>query len=239
MIEYIVIAFVAGALTVLAPCILPLLPIVVGGSLTENKRWYKPLVVTGSLAVSVILFTLLLKLSTAWLGVPPQMWQVLSGLVIILLGISLTWPKVWEPLGAKLNLKSGALLGRAGKQKGVWGDILTGAALGPVFSSCSPTYAFIVAGVLPVSFGVGFVYLLAYALGLAGVLLFVALIGQQLIAKLQWASNPNGWFKRGIGVVFIIIGVFIATGLDHALQTFLVSQGWYDVLAKFEQTLMQ
>lgn len=240
MIELTIIAFVAGVMTVLAPCILPLLPIIIGGSVRPGENlWYRPFVITGSLAISVILFTLLLKFSTSLLGIPPQVWQVVSGVIIIVLGLAIVWPAIWEKIGLKLNLTSNKLLGSAGKKKGVVGDILTGAALGPVFSSCSPTFAFIVATVLPATFGIGFIYLVAYALGLAGIMLLIALLGQKIIARLQWASDPKGWFKRFIGVVFIVVGVFIATGLDHKIQAYFVEQGWYDPFSRFEQNLLQ
>lgn len=234
-----VISFVAGALTVLAPCILPLLPIIVGGSIaTGQSRPNRPYIITASLAVSVILFTLLLKFSTSLIGVPTIVWQVASGLVITLLGASLLWPRLWESVSARLNVASSKLLRKAGKQNGILGDVLTGAALGPVFTSCSPTYAFIVAGVLPVSFSEGIVYLLAYAVGLAAVLLAVALLGQKAVARLGWATNPNGWFKRTIGVLFILVGLSVATGFDHQIQAYLVQQGWYDLPAQFENSLL-
>lgn len=240
MIELTIIAFVAGVMTVLAPCILPLLPIIVGGSLKSGSAaWHKPFIVTGSLAVSIVLFTLLLKFSTGLLGVPVQVWQIASGVLIIALGIITVWPQVWEKIGLRLNLASNKLLSKAGRDNGVVGDILTGAALGPVFSSCSPTFAFIVAAVLPVTFGVGLVYLVAYAVGLAAVLLLVALAGQKVIGRLAWASDPNGWFKRVIGALFIVVGVFIATGLDHKIQTYFVEQGWYDPFSQLEQRLLK
>ncbi|HEU5187693.1 MAG TPA: cytochrome c biogenesis protein CcdA [Candidatus Saccharimonadales bacterium] len=240
MLQLLLLSFLAGTMTVLAPCILPLLPIIIGGSINNGpSRWYKPFVITASLGVSIILFTLLLKFSTALLGVPQQVWQIASGAIILLLGITMTWPKAWEPIGAKLNLRSSKLLGRAGRQKGVLGDVLTGAALGPVFASCSPTFAFIVAAVLPIHFGLGLTYLAAYAAGLVAIFLFIALIGQKLVAKLAWASNPSGWFKRVVGILFIIVGLFVATGFDRHTQAFLVEKGWYDPFAGFEQSLLQ
>lgn len=236
--ELLIFSFVAGALTVLAPCILSLLPIIVGGSISESHSWRKPFVVTASLAFSIIIFTLILKFSTALLGIPPMVWEVVSGIIIILLGLSLLFPTIWEHAAAKLNISSGKLLGSAHQKSGISGEIITGAALGPVFSSCSPTYAFILASVLPASFGLGLTYLIAYTLGLSLVLLLIALLGQQLIKKLQWASNPHGWFKRTIGILFIIVGILIATGLDKAIQTTLVERGWYDPLSQFEQSLL-
>lgn len=240
MIEILVLAFFAGMLTVLAPCILSLLPVIVGGSLVATERkFYKPLVITASLGFSVIIFTLLLKFSTGLLGVPPQVWQIVSGLIIIALGSTMIWPKLWEPIGLKLNLASNKLLGKAGRQNNLIGDILTGLALGPVFASCSPTYAFIVATVLPTSFAIGLTYLTSYAVGLSLVLLLIAIIGQKIIGKLNWASNPNGWFKKAIGILFVIVGLFIATGLDHQIQGFLVSQGLYDPFSNIEQKFLR
>ncbi|MGH7196336.1 MAG: cytochrome c biogenesis CcdA family protein [Candidatus Saccharimonadales bacterium] len=237
--ELLIFSFLAGALTVLAPCILPLLPIVVGGAaVSEERNWRKPFVITGSLAVSVVAFTLLLKASTALLGIPAYVWQIVSGVIIVLLGLAFLIPGIWERIGARLNLTSSKLLGQAGRKKGLGGEILTGAALGPVFSSCSPTYAFVVASILPASFAVGLGYLAAYAIGLSLVLLLIAILGQQLVTKLQWAANPKGWFRRALGIIFIAVGIFVATGLDKQVQAYLVEQGIYDPISQFEQSLL-
>lgn len=233
-----IISFIAGALTVLAPCILPLLPIVVGGAVGGQQHPYRAYIITASLAVSILIFTLLLKFSTALLGIPASTWGIISGIVIVMLGASMVWPAIWERVAAKLNITSGKLLGKAGRQKGVLGDIATGMALGPVFNSCSPTYALIVAGVLPASFGEGLLYLFAYIAGLVSVLLVVALVGQKLIARLGWASNPKGWLKRALGVVFILVGVSVASGFDRYIQTYFVQNGWYDVPSQFENSLL-
>lgn len=238
--ELIIVSFVAGVLTVLAPCILPLLPVIIGGSINgQSKDYKKPFIIIASLAASLFLFTILLKVSTALLGVPSYVWQVLSGLIIVALGLTLVWPKLWEPIGAKLNLKSNKLLGKAGHNRGVFGDILTGAALGPVFSSCSPTYAFILAGVLPGSLAMGLTYLVAYVVGLSLILLLIALLGQQLVAKLNWAANPNGWFKRTLGIIFIMVGIFVMFSLDKQLQTYVLESGLYDWVSDFERTLFR
>jgi cytochrome c-type biogenesis protein len=237
--ETIVVAFVAGVLTVLAPCILPLLPVIVGGTLTDEQQdMRRPIIIAASLSLSVIVFTLLLKASTTFLGVPPMVWQAIAGGLVILLGLTLLFPKLWEPLGAKLNISSGRLLGRAATRKGTAGAVLTGAALGPVFNSCSPTYAFILASVLPGSLGTGLASIVAYGLGLGMMLLLIGLLGQRLIARLGWATNPSGWFKRTIGVIFIVVGLFVLFGLDRQVQTFFVEQGWYDAISGFEHSLL-
>lgn len=238
-----ILSFIAGVLTVAAPCVLPLLPVIIGGSFLEankdnsDRQWFRPLVIAISLATSVIVFTLLIKTTTALLGVPQNVWQIVSGSIVTLLGIYFLWPHIWEMISAKSGLfnRSNLVLGKAFKQRGLGGSILIGASLGPVFSSCSPTYALIVAAVLPVSFAQGFAYLTAYALGMSSVLLLIAYAGQAFVVRLRWLSNPNGWFKKLIGILFIAVGISVVFGLDKKLQTYVLDKGWYDPISNLEQ----
>jgi cytochrome c-type biogenesis protein len=237
-------ALAAGVLTVAAPCVLPLLPVVVGGAIVRDghdsrrARW-RPYVIAGSLALSVVAFTLLLKATTALLGVPPQVWQAISGGIVILLGVDLLFPRLWDRLSIMLGLqsRSGEMLDRAVARQSYTGDVLTGAALGPVFSSCSPTYALIVAAVLPVSFGEGLAYVIAYAVGLAGMLLAIALLGRSLVRRLGWAANPDGWFRRVVGGLFVLVGVAVITGFDKQVLTWVLDAGLYDPIANLEELI--
>lgn len=237
-----VLSFIAGVLTVAAPCILPLLPVIVGGSIARGgakPSWYRPVVIVSSLAASIVLFTLLLKATTTLLGVPPEVWQIIAGSIVILFGLNLLFPEAWERLASKTGIyvKSNRLLGSSYARKGIAGDALVGASLGPVFASCSPTYALIVATVLPVSFAKGLVYLLAYAIGLGSMLLLIAYAGQALTTRLGWLANPKGTFKRVIGVVFIVVGLSVMFGLDKKAQTFILDRGWYDPISRLERAL--
>lgn len=240
-----IISFFAGVLTVLAPCVLPLLPVIVGGSVLRGgqdaggRDWRSPVIICASLAVSVVVFTLLLKATTSLLGVPQTVWSAVSGLIILLLGLQLVWPQLWERLSARLNLagRSGKLLSQSKQRRGVGGDILLGAALGPAFNSCSPTYALIVATVLPASFAQGTAYLLAYALGLAGMLLLIAFAGQSVVRRLGWLADPHGRFRRVTGVIMLAVGFSVLVGLDRSAQAFILEQGWYDPIAEFEQRI--
>lgn len=225
-----VVSFLAGALTVLAPCILPLLPIIIGGSVSDHER-RSPLLITVSLALSIVLFTLVLKVSTIFIDIPQRAWAIISGTIIILFGIVSLFPDLWKQLSDKGGFlgKTNTILERSAARKNHLGDVLMGAALGPVFSSCSPTYFVILASVLPERFAVGLLYLAAYALGLSLVLLGIGYMGQRLVKRLQWAANPKGWFKRGLGILFILVGLFIMTGFDKQFQTYLVSKGIFDI----------
>lgn len=245
--ELLIVSFVAGILTIAAPCILPLLPVVVGGSMlhagSDSKRpsLLHPILIVSSLVVSVILFTLLLKATTIFLGVPAGVWNVIAGGIVALLGVHLLVPSLWERfmIGTGLQASSQRLMGGSQQKAGALKDILLGVSLGPVFNSCSPTYALIVALILPTSFGEGLVYLGAYAIGLGLTLLLVALFGQSLTRKMRWLSNPGKTFSRVIGIVFILVGIFVMTGLDKKVQTYVLENGWYDPIMKVEEAFKQ
>lgn len=226
----ILLAFLAGILTALAPCVLPIIPVVIGSSVSDKDK-KKPYIVVFSLFVSIILFTLILKGTTLLIDIPDIFWKVLSGIFIILFGLTLVFPLLWDKITEPLKLysKSQRLLAKSSQKKGYGGDILIGFALGPVFSSCSPVYLFILSTVLPTNFALGVIYIVSYALGLCLVLLLVGVFGQKLINKFEWAINPYGWFKRGLGIVLIVAGIFIITGLDRAIQQYVITTGFLDI----------
>jgi len=206
----------AGALTVLAPCVLPILPVIVGGAIaSSSKERLRPYLISAALAASIIAFTLLLKVSTWLIQLSPIVLTALSGGLLMALGCVSIFPELWEKLMVELNWQAASqrLLGRGERNTGQYiGPILVGIALGPVFASCSPTYAFILASVLPHNFITGLLYLIAYSLGLVATLLLVALAGRRYLRRFTWAIDTHSQFRRGIGVIFVLIGVVIASG---------------------------
>jgi cytochrome c biogenesis protein CcdA/thiol-disulfide isomerase/thioredoxin len=224
-------SFIAGMITVLAPCVLPLLPIIIGGSISgkvQDKK--RPLIIAASLAVSLILFTVLLKATTLFINIPPETFTIISGVILIVLGIALFFPNIYDAVIIKLNLqaKSQQLLGKAGGKGSTVGAIITGAALGPVFSSCSPVYAYILATVLPANFGLAMLYIVAYVLGLSLMLLLIGYLGQRFLKRIKFLSNPKGWFMRAIALLFIIVGLLIMTGYDKKFQTYVSEKTPFD-----------
>ncbi len=223
-------ALVAGALTTLAPCVLPLLPVIVGGSIGDAvddpaaRRWRGPAVIVASLGLSVVVFTLLLKASTALIGVPPQVWQWVSGGLLVALGLAALFPQTWDAVSVRLGLqaRSSARMSAARRRGGVTGDILTGAALGPVFTSCSPLYGYVVVTVLPADAAYGLLLLVAYAVGLCGTLLVIAVAGQSAVRRLGWAADPHGWVRRTVGAAFVVVGLLVLTGVMKELETWLI-----------------
>src|SRR6266436_2193188 len=96
---FFLISFLAGVLTILAPCVLPVLPVIIGGSVqSEGRRSARPYVIGASLAVSIILFTLVLKVSAVLTNLPAGVLNWVSGALLIGLGVVSLVPELWDQL---------------------------------------------------------------------------------------------------------------------------------------------
>ena len=235
------ISILAGVLTVLAPCILPLLPIVIGSSDADGRRVSKrALVVISSLSASVILSTLILKASTLLIAIPQTFWSIFSGVIVIFVGITMLFPLVWTkiPFVNRLSILSNRALGAGYQKKSYAGDVLIGLALGPVFTTCSPTYLFIIATALPATFITGFVYLLGFTFGLAVSLLLIAYFGQRIIKAISDRMNTAGRIKQIFGILIIVVGAAILTGFDKKIETLILDSG-YGATIQFENKLIE
>jgi len=234
-------SFIAGILTILAPCVLPLLPVTLGGAVAEAGNRRRPLVIIGALSLSVLVFTLLLKGTTALIGASPTFWNYISAVILFAFGLTLIFPITWARIVLKLpgHNKPDSWMARGYQSRSHWwGDILVGVALGPVFTTCSPTFFLILATVLPQSLSMGIIDLLAYIVGLAISLLLVAYVGQRLVGRLGWAIDPSGWFRKLLGALFILIAIAIAFGWDKQAESAILNSGFYDVTT-LEQSIHQ
>jgi cytochrome c biogenesis protein CcdA len=220
-----------------------MLPLIIGGSLGGQKQWWRPLIIITSLLLSVAVFTLLISLAFNSLGFSQQQLVPISGAILAIFGLFYIFPEIWDTLSMKLNLsgRSDKLLAKSSKQGGWLEPLLIGLSLGPVFSSCSPTYAVLISVILPVNFWIGLVYLLAYLVGLGLVMLAISIFGQMIIKKLKFASDPNGMFKKVLGGLFVFLGIAIILGLDKEFETWLVQTDFFSQLGvtDLEQSLSE
>jgi cytochrome c-type biogenesis protein len=221
-------ALLAGVFSALSPCVLPLIPMMLGTQAQGGVR--RSLRVLAGLGLSVIVFSILLKSTTLFIDIPREVWQFIGGVIIGLFGASLLWPNAWEQLVLKTGFatKAQQLMSTTSSGSGNTKDYLLGASLGPLFNVCSPTYALIVATILPVEPLHGLLLLVIYTLGLTATLYAVAVGGSQITRKLGWTLNPHGAFRRVVGALLLALGIAIILGYDKLLQTALVSSGFFD-----------
>lgn len=233
------ISYISGVLTILAPCVLPVLPVILGSSAVPPRRdraWR----IIGAFAVSIFVFTLALKASTALIDIPPEFLKGVSASILIGYGIVTLFPTWWEYLMSKLPFQQRAetQLYHAQRDDTYWSDIGVGAALGPVFTTCSPTYSLILATIFPVSLIHGIIYLVAYIAGFCSILILISYFGITLIKRLRWLANPTGMFRKVLGVTFICIGIILWMGIDKKIQTVVLDAGFFDI-TKVEERLLR
>lgn len=223
----VVIGLVAGLITAVSPCILPVLPIVLAsGASSESSR--RPFAIIAGLVVSFTTFTLVAASLLSSLGLPEDLLRDVAILLLFVLAATLLFPRfalVLERPLAFLSRRHGGELG---------GGFLLGASLGLVFVPCAgPVLATITVLAAQNRLGLDTVVLtLSYAVGAAIPMLLIALAGQRAARPLR-ASGPA--FRRAMGVVIAVGAVAIVFNLDRSLQTRL--GGYTDVLQRHtEQT---
>jgi cytochrome c biogenesis protein CcdA/thiol-disulfide isomerase/thioredoxin len=212
-------ALLAGLATVLSPCILPVLPIVLSSSIDGDRR--RPLGVVAGLIVSFSAATLAVSALVDRLGIPADALRNIGIAIVALAGISLLFPEVLR--GVELLL---AGIGRLGSRvqgeprRGFWGGLALGAGLGLVWTPCAgPILATVIAlaATNHVSTGAGAV-VVAYAIGAGIPMLGIAYGGRLAMQKLRGASKHAGAVQRGFGVIMLLVALGLATGVDRDFQ---------------------
>ncbi len=236
-------ALLAGFLTVLSPCVLPVLPIILGGSATSKSK-KDLLVIVLSLSASIFIFTFLLRTSIQFLPILSELgnrfWVVLSGLIISIFGVVTIFPKLWDTIDQKLGLnnQSHELLEKSKENHSKWQKVLLGASLGPVFTSCSPTYFVILGLVTSSNYTQGISLLLVYLLGLSIFLYVIGLVGFKATKKFRLLADPKSKVRKALGVLFLLLGIGIILGWDKVLETWLLDLGIYDNFSTIETNLL-
>ncbi len=208
MLLLLAIGFVAGIVTAISPCVLPVLPIVLAGGATGRK----PLAIVAGIVASFSVFTLF----AAWLldlaGLPKDVLRDLAIALLFLVALTLLWPPAGELLARPLQFLTRRRPGERG------GGFLLGASLGLVFVPCAgPVLAAVTVLAANEQFGLRSILLtLSYALGAAGPMLAIALAGRRAATGLRSGAAT---LRRGAGVLVALAALAIALGFDQRLQT--------------------
>ncbi len=234
----IVFAFLAGVVTIFAPCIWPILPIVLSAGASGGEK--KPLGIVSGLAVSFMLITLLLASIVKIIPFDPEVLRFFAVGIIGFLGLTLIVPA----LGARLEVMVSRLGGLGGRftnnsGTGFGSGFVVGFALGIVWSPCAgPILATIatLAATQAVSFNVVLITL-AFVIGVAVPLFILAVLGQKVLAKTRFFSRYTKRIQQIFGVVMILAALAIYTGYDRTLQTKILDAfpGYGSFLNQFEK----
>lgn len=231
-------AVAAGALSTLSPCVLPLIPIVVGSAAAEHRCG--PLALAAGLALSFTAIGLFVATIGLSLGLDAGVFRIAASLLLIAFGVLLMLPNLQEkfvtaagPLGSAVQNYFGPSRGT-----GISSQFAVGLLLGAVWSPCAgPTLG--AASVLASqSAGLGQA---AATMGLFGVgaalpLLGIGTLSRDRIVRLHGSLLATGQgMKAGLGAVLVLTGALVTLGVDKTLETWLVTYApdWLTHLTTF------
>jgi len=240
MIVLYVVAFIAGLFTILAPCIWPLLPIVLA-DVTQSKSKRRPLGITAGVAISYAFFTLAISALESTLGLNPNVLRKFAVVVLLVIGISMAVPALSRRMEASISRFSGRFGGVGRNQRSDFGGgFITGLALGIVWTPCSgPILASVavLAGTNKVSLETVIVTLF-YVAGVSIPLFGFAVGGQKLLAKSRRLSKHTGRIQIASGLIMILTAVAIYTNYDKTIEAKLLNAvpSYTNALTSIERT---
>jgi cytochrome c-type biogenesis protein len=218
-------AFAAGLLSILSPCVLPLVPIVLGAAVVAHPLGAFAL--AAGLAVSFTTLGLLLALAGFGLGIDPGMFRVIAAAIMIMLGVVLVMPS-WQ---AQLAAAGGPISSWADRRfggfasSGLAGQFAIGLLLGAVWSPCvGPTLG---AASLLASQGQDLLRvtltMVVFGVGAALPLILLGLLSRATLMRVRSSLMSAGKLGKALlGVAFIVIGVAIVSGADKRIEAALV-----------------
>jgi cytochrome c biogenesis protein CcdA/thiol-disulfide isomerase/thioredoxin len=225
-------AFLSGVITILSPCILPVLPIVLAGGGSGGKA--RPFGVIAGFVLSFSFFTLALSAIVQAIGISADAMRYAAIALITLFGVVLLVPRLRDAFDIAVSrlASKGSALGRpeggrpsSGPKAGFWGGLPVGLSLGLVWTPCvGPIMASVISLALTQKVdGGSIVVTLAYAVGTAIPMLAIMVGGRALIAKVPGLSRNAGKIQRVFGAIMILMGAALAFQWDRKVETAILS----------------
>ena len=225
-------AFLAGSLSILSPCVLPLIPVVLGTAASKGK--WGPLLLALGLIVSFVTIGLFVSLVGFSIGLDGKFFRVVSAVILIAVGLLLAVPV----LQRQFALATGPASNWAQNKLGVvehGGQFGIGLLLGAVWSPCvGPTL-----GAVSILAAQGqnlqqvALTMFSFGLGVATPLLALGLLSREILTRWRGRMlNTSSAVKTLLGVLFILTGVMIISGQDKQLEAALLdaSPEWLTTL---------
>ncbi len=231
-------AFLAGVITILSPCILPILPIILTSSIAgKNTGKSRPIGVVLGFILSFTFFTLFLSTIVQLSGISANSLRLVSVVVIAGFGATLLVPQ-FQVLTEKLFSKIVRFMPTGQNKTGFWGGILIGLSVGLLWTPCvGPILASVISLAITgtVTFD-AFLITLAYSLGTAIPMFLIIVGGQNALRRVPWLLSNLAIIQKVFGIIMILTAIAIFFNFDRKFQTFVLNTfPQYGVgLTKFE-----
>jgi cytochrome c biogenesis protein CcdA/thiol-disulfide isomerase/thioredoxin len=215
-----VLAYLGGVLTIVSPCILPVLPFVFARADRPFIKSGLPMLV--GMAVTFAAIATLAAVAGGWAVDANQYGRAIALVVLAAFGLTLIFPgladhamRPFVNLGAKLSSSIGA------QGEAILPSFLLGGATGLLWAPCAgPILGLILTGAALNGANITTSLLLfAYAAGAATSLALALAVGGRVFAAMKRSLGAGEWIRRGLGVAVLISVAAIALGLDTGFLT--------------------
>ncbi len=233
-----VFAFLAGVITILSPCVLPLLPVILATSTLEGRL--RPLGLIIGFAAFFTLITLALSLLVRQFAIPPDVHRTAAAIIFIVMGIVLAVPA----LKSRFELAASRAVGRfgnaGGPSSGFGGGLVAGAGLGLAWTPCvGPIMASVITLALnQETTASSALTALSFSLGTALTMGVFVLFGRSLYSRIGFLKANSARIQQVMGVLILLVGLAIWSGFDRSIQIalFKAFPGWEAALTGWERS---
>ena len=217
------IAFLGGILTILSPCILPVVPFLFARA---DRSRGSVLLTLGGMVLTFALVSSLAVVSSEWVVRASSVGRQVALVVMVVFALSLIFSRVGIWLARPLVSLGNRLDAGAGRMAGPVASVLIGVATGLLWAPCAgPILGVILTGaMLQGASAQTSLLLLAYGLGSALSLGTLILAGRGLVGRLKLSLPITTWLRRGTGLAVLLAAVAIGTGTDDRLLAATSSQ---------------
>jgi cytochrome c biogenesis protein CcdA/thiol-disulfide isomerase/thioredoxin len=225
---FLILAYLGGVLTILSPCILPVLPFVFARADQPFRRAGLPMLL--GMAITFALVAMLAAVGGAWAVHANIYGRYIALLILALFGLTLLLPRFADRLMHPL-VTLGARLSAPGAPDdaapSTLSSIVLGIGTGLLWAPCAgPILGLVLTGAALHGANIGtFGLLLAYAAGAATSLALALLIGGRVFGALKNSLGAGEWVRRGLGVAVLVAVTAVALGVDTGWLTRLSSAG--------------
>ena len=206
-------AYFGGMLTIVSPCILPVLPFVFANAGRSFRRGAVPML--AGMALTFAIVATLAAVGGSWAVRANEAGRWIALVLLAVFGLALIFPAISDHATRPLVALGSRLSNRTGEES-IWSSLILGIATGLLWAPCAGPILgiiFTAAAIQGATLGTTFL-LLAYALGAATSLALALLVGGKVFQRMKGSLHATEWVRRVLGVLVIVGVAAIALGLD-------------------------
>lgn len=225
--QTLILSYLAGALTTLNPCVLPMVPFVLATALREGKAG--PLALMAGMSLTFTVFGTLVASIGPAIGLSNDLIRVIGAWIMVALGVAMLLPASQAAFARGLSPVSDGASGLLDRYApaGLTGQFLTGMLLGAVWSPCAGPSLFAAIGLASQSGSIvqAAIAMLVFSLGAASIMLALAYGAREVLQRRKstlMGLATSGKGKLIFAALFIGMGVMILTGFDKTIEAAIV-----------------